>query len=391
MITSTQLRRRSQYAAHALWDHLTRPPAVTAADVPWSAEAVTPDWITAVLARDVAGARADEVRITGGDAGSSVRRAISVGWNAIGRAARLPERLFAKTTPSLATRLSAGMVAPTEGRFLMELRPQLRLEAPVCLHSARDALGGRSIHLFEDLTVTRGARFCRVRDAIDRTQAEGIVDTLAELHGSFTEVDGRRAVAGDLAWLDTYESFFNTARRTGTEQGHEQAMTRAADVIPPAVMARRAEVWPAAVRAAELHGAGPRTVIHSDVHLGNWYITGDGHMGLSDWARVCRGLGVRDVAYALMTTLAVDDRRAWEQALLRRYRERLQDRFGIRLDPAALLRGYRQQAFSALLMWTPTLCPPPLLPEMQTEATSKEMIHRITSAIDDHAALDSFD
>ena len=55
-----------------------------------------------------------------------------------------------------------------------------------------------------------------------------------------------------------------------------------------------------------------------------------------------------------------------------------------------LMRGFRQQAFSALMMWTPTLCPPPLLPEMQTEATSMEMIKRITTAIDDVRSLDSF-
>lgn len=46
---------------------------------------------------------------------------------------------------------------------------------------------------------------------------------------------------------------------------------------------------------------------------------------------------------------------------------------------------------TALLMWTPTLCPAPGFPDMQPEAMSMEMIARIATAIDDHAALDAFE
>jgi hypothetical protein len=41
---------------------------------------------------------------------------------------------------------------------------------------------------------------------------------------------------------------------------------------------------PAARRALAMHEREPRTLLHSDVHLGNWYVTGDGRMGLCDWA-----------------------------------------------------------------------------------------------------------
>ena len=389
MIRSTDLRMRSQLAAHALWDQLVRPSATLASDVPWCAEAITPDWITAALAQGRS-AQVERITITGGDSGSSVRRAISIDWNDAGNAAGLATRLFAKTTPTLATRLSAGMVAPTEGRFLTQVRPRLSIEAPVCLHTARDRLSGRSIHLFEDLTVTQGAKFFRIHDEINRQQAEGIVDTLADLHGTFWAPAEGRPTMADVAWLNTFEDFFNGGVHIGIEAFHELAMTRAAAVIPSAVMARRAEVWPATVRAAAASQTGTVTVIHSDVHLGNWYVTNDDRIGLSDWARVCRGHGTRDVAYSLMTTLTVENRRAWQDALLQRYRERLRTGFGIGMGMDELMRGYRQQAFSALMMWTPTLCPPPLLPEMQSEATSMEMIKRITTAIDDMHSLDSF-
>jgi thiamine kinase-like enzyme len=314
-----------------------------------------------------------------------VRRAIEVTWNEAGRAGGLPTRLFAKTTPSLATRLSAGMAAPSEGRFLRELRPELAIEAPVCLHTARDAFSGRSVHLFEDLTATRGARFCDVSTRIDRTGAERIVDTLARLHGHFARAGGPEAT-----WLATYEDFFRAAQNSGIQRAHEQALTRAASVLPAPLAARRDELWPAAERAAAAHAQAPRTVIHSDPHLGNWFVTADGAFGLADWARVCRGLWARDVAYALTTTLETEPRRAWETQLLRRYLARLRDEFGVAISEEAAERAYRQQIFLALLMWTPTLCPPPTLPEMQPEATSLEMIRRIAAAIDDLDALGTF-
>ena len=64
-------------------------------------------------------------------------------YNAAGAAAGLPTRLFAKTTPSLLTRLSSGMVADREGGFFRDLRPGLNIEAPVGYWSGRDAVSGR--------------------------------------------------------------------------------------------------------------------------------------------------------------------------------------------------------------------------------------------------------
>ncbi len=382
-----QLRTRARIAVHALWDLMVRPDAVSADDVPFHAESITAEWITGILGEGIPGAVAEQVKIGGGDDGSSVRRGVEVRWNKAGASASLPTRLFAKSTPTLATRLSAGMAAPSEGRFLKELRPDLDIEAPVCRYSARDSVSGRSLHLFDDLTVTKGAVFCDGDTAVDRRQAEDIVELLATLHGTFMTMGDSE----EIAWLGTYESFFEAGRRSGIQDGHEQALTKAARVIPKALLARRDEIWPAAMRAAAAHGQAPRTVIHSDVHLGNWYVTGEGRMGLSDWARVCRGLWARDIAYALMTTLAVEDRRAWETALLERYLGKLQSDFGVKIGWEEALRAYRQQAFTALLMWTPTLCPPPMLPDMQPEHMSMKMIERICTAIDDHDALECFD
>jgi len=382
---SGALRTRARVAAHVVWDHLVDPPARAREEVPWRAEAITPEWLTAVMAANVPGASAVAVDVTGGHAGSSVRREIRVRWNDAGANAGLATHLFAKTTPTLLTRLSSGMAAAGEGRFFRELRAELPVEAPVLVHSAYDRASARSIHLFEDLVATRGASFCNWRTPVSRAQAEQIVDTLAAFHGAHYASPRFDA---DLRWLTTYEAFFATGAKNGIREGHERAMIEAADVIPPALLERKPEIWPAALCALAMHEREPRALLHSDVHLGNWYVTGEGRMGLCDWALVCKGHWARDVAYALMTTLAVADRRAWERDLLRRYLERMRERCGLAISEAAAWDRYRQQSFAALLMWTPTLCHPPTMPDMQPEAMSREMIARISAAIADLDTLD---
>ena len=379
------LRTRARIAAHVVWDVLVDPPARASEEVPWRAEAITPEWITRVMASAVPGARALAVEASGGHDGSSVRRQVRVSWNDAGAAAGLATHLFAKTTPTLLTRLSSGMAAAGEGRFFRELRAELPIEAPRLVHSAYDRESARSIHLFEDLTHTHGARFCSHRTSIDRVQAEQIVDTLAALHGTHW---ASPRFGTDLRWVTTYEAFFRTGEKNGIRAGHDRAMIEAADSISPRLLARKGEIWPALQRSLARHEAEPRTLLHSDVHLGNWYETRDARMGLCDWALVCKGHWSRDLAYALMTVLATPDRRAWERDLIARYLDRMRERCGLALGFDAAWDRYREQSFAALAMWTPTLCHPPTMPDMQPPEMSREMIARICAAIADLDALD---
>jgi len=378
------LRTRARISAHVVWDHLVQPRALEAEDVPWSADALTPEWLSRILCEAHPGARVVALDVGEGSQGSSVRRRIRVTYNGEGQGARLPAHLFAKTTPTLLTRLSSGMVAPREGAFFRCIRPELPIEAPVHFHTAYDPTSGRAFHLFEDLVASRGARFCNQDTAITCTQAEEIIDMLAQIHARF--IDSPR-FSRDLAWLGDYENNVKTSARTGSRTGHDRAMLRAEHVIPADVSARKDRIWPLLLQGLAAHAEEPRTLLHSDVHLGNWYITADEHMGLGDWALVCKGHWARDVCYALCTALAVDDRRAWERGLLRRYLERLREHGGREIGFEHAWTRYRQQTFAALVMWTPTLCHSPLMPDMQPEAMSLEMIRRITQAISD---LDSF-
>ena len=182
--SASELRTRARLAAFALSDNVVQPHPQDPTDVPYHGESLTPQWLTAVLCQKSTDERALSVTVVAGDNGSSARRIIEVEWNDEGKAANLPTRLFTKSTPTLAMRLSAGMAAPSEGRFLTDLRPALPIEAPYCLYSMRDPISGRSFHLMEDLTTTQGASFCRANSTIDRGQAEQIIDSTREVFRS---------------------------------------------------------------------------------------------------------------------------------------------------------------------------------------------------------------
>ena len=384
MLQTVELGSRARLSAHTLRDHFVAPPCTHAADVPWDAQAIAPQWLTPILCAGVAEAAVVAVQAEAASAGSSVRMRIEVSYNEAGQGAGLITKFFAKTTPTILTRLTSGPSAGQEAKFFAQVRPDVPIETPVHRHSAHDRVSGRSIHLFEDLVATRGASFCDYRTSFSRQQIEAAFDLLAVLHGRFRN-DAR--LQADLAWIPTYEVFFHALARTGTRSGHDEALIKSQHLIPAEVFAARDKLWLAAEAGLALHAAGERTIIHSDVHPGNWYLTASGAPGLCDWQCIAQGHWARDFAYAMSTMVDVPQRRAWERELLSRYLTKLQETGGPRVAVDDAWQHYRQQLPAALLMWTPTLCHPPTMPDMQPEAVSFEMIRRITTAIDDLGVL----
>ncbi|WP_127128918.1 phosphotransferase [Georgenia sp. SYP-B2076] len=368
-----------------IWDHLTSPSAEIG-EVPWSVEALTPAWLTDVLCVGVGGATVEDFSVGAADTGSTVRRSVAVRYNDVGRSAGLPEALFARASPGVLNRLSTWMGGIPEVRFYREVRPALDVEAPVSRYSGADPASGRSFHLMEDLVVGKGATFLMPSAHVSRAEAEQVVDLLADLHGPHF---GDARLWGEGGWLPHYETFMQAMVRLGVRDGHEGARDLAVDVIPPIVRERWGEIWAQTDKAVAAHASAPRTFLHSDVHLGNWYRTSQGRMGLADWGDICAGHWARDVAYAVATTLAAGDRREWELDLLRRYLDRLRDRFDVRISFDDAWQAYRLQLFTALLMWTPTLVHPPSMPDMQPQDMSLLMIERLTAAIADTGALDA--
>jgi aminoglycoside phosphotransferase (APT) family kinase protein len=372
------------------YERLARPKARQFDDVPCTPYAVTPEWLTAVLCGKVPGAVVTHVEVKPASAGTHERHQLKVSYNEEGRRAGLPVSIFTKSLPSIVTRMIGGFngTARVEGSFFTQIRPQLEIEAPLCYHSAYDRRTFAAIHLLEDLVATKSATFCNHKTYVTRAMADDMIDLLAALHGRFY---GDPTLAERYRWLASYPRWFTIgAAKMGTEYYTRKAFDAAAHVIPEEVMARRDDVWPATMRALALHDSEPQGLIHSDVHIGNWYRTGAGQMGLCDWQCLSRGHWSRDFAYAVTASLTPDNRRSWERELLARYVERFAEKTGVKPDFDLSFQRYRQQIVHALAMWTITLCHSPLLPNMQPEDTTLTMIERMTTAMADLDALDSF-
>ena len=360
--------------------------ARTAGDIPVSAGDVTAEWLTAVLCRNVAGAAVESVEILGGSDGSTSRRAIHVRYNEAGTRARLPERLFGKATPSLQNRLVCGFSGAifAERDFYMILRPELDIEAPRSPFAAADAETFRSIILLEEMS--ESTVFPNPHHYIDRGKAEDMVGLLARVHAKMRG----NSLLKQMRHMKTSLQFQIDCNDAIDFEGRSNiGIDRAAHVIPSAIVNDKHAMWHEGLMGSlTINSTLPATAMHSDVHIGNWYITGAGRMGLMDWQCLVLGHGAGDVAYALSSALTVADRRAWERDLLALYVEKLRE-FGAtdEADLGSMWLRYRQQMFHALYNWVYTIGAGAMQPNMQPDDFSLINIERMAAAIDDLESL----
>lgn len=355
-------------------------------DLPFTYDAITPEWLTAVLARGHAGAAALSYTLGPVDDGTSNRRRIGIEWNAAGQAAGLADKLFCKGTMSLESRYMLGMNegVQAEVNFYNLVRPTLPVIAPTALFARFDPATLNSIIMMRDMKDE--VDFCRLDTDLSFEHAQSQMRLFATLHSRYYQ---SAELDTTLKPFSLWEDFFTiTCDDAGFTDACIRGFTMAEAVIPARLFKREGEVWPATLRCTELHKTMPRGLNHSDVHLKNWYITPDGEMGINDWQNCAKGNGGRDLAYCIGTSVSVDKRRLWERDLIKYYCEEFARAGGVKLDFDTTFLRYRQQMFAALAWWTGTLGQPPDAPAMQPAETSLEFIKRMATALDDLDCLD---
>ena len=156
----------AKLAANVARERLAPPRVTSLKDVPPSANALTNEWLTAALCRDVPGAVVVDFAVVGGSDGTSSRRALRVDYNSAGQKAALPTRLFTKSASSFQSRLMlvAGGVTESETIFYRDVRPQLdRLRSPRSYYAAFDPKTYRSMVIMDDLSAERWTSPTRCR------------------------------------------------------------------------------------------------------------------------------------------------------------------------------------------------------------------------------------
>jgi thiamine kinase-like enzyme len=371
------------------WERWGRNPAlVDAGTVPPSAESITPQWLSSALCSNVPGAKVVDVSIAGGHDGTSVRRALTVEYNTAGTEAGLPTRLFSKSTASFASRMLLGITGIGEGEavFYNHARPGLTLRSPIAHYSGYDAKSCRSLVLLEDLT-TRGWTFPNpLENPVTRADAEDMASEMAAYHSALWDSPRMntdlKLLRPALQWQE------NMNRKVGFEKRTLVGLERARDVVPTSVYDRRQDVYGAFMHSLRLHQGGPNTLLHQDLHLGNWLRDESGRMGLYDWQCVARGNWALDYSYAMGGALTTDDRRNWEEDLLRSYLEHLREG-GVQNAPSfddAWL-AYRQQTMHGWVFGVCTLGGSRFEPELQPRDYTMAAVKRISQQVSDLDSL----
>lgn len=361
----------------------------TTAELPRSYEELTEEWLTQALCGGVSGAEITAFSLGAPDNGSSNRRRITIAYNDVGNAHGLPTRLFCKASHDLSNRMVLGVSGGAKGEvnFYNLFRPHIEMEVPVSYFAEWNPVSCNSLIMLGDITDSVKS-FCDDRTPMDRARAESQMRLLARLHASGY---ANREVAANLEQMPTWEEFYYRSCEFGLESGIRRAFNEARDILPESVVALGEDgMWDLMIRSVERHGQLSRTITHGDVHLKNWYIAGDGEMGLSDWQCSNAGHWSRDLAYTIATALEVEDRRAWERDLIAYYLDELASHGGPRVSMEEAWLHYRQQLWTALSWWLVTLCPPEGLPDMQPRDTTVEFLTRIGAAMGDVDSATAF-
>ncbi|NQE71227.1 hypothetical protein [Nocardia gamkensis] len=380
------VRGIARIGGHVAKETVTRQRARIPSDVPVTGREVTAEWLTAVLCGGHPGAEVDSFETQDVSAGTSTRWKLSVTYNAAGRAAGLPEELFAKTTAEFKQRLTldlAGIIGGEPG-FFTHLRPALDIEAPRGYHSAVDYRSGRTISLLEDIVSTKGATFCTPQTPIDRTEIEDLLRTMATWHARYwndAELEAHR-------WLKPPRAHFaNLDRLIGMSKRARVGARRAAAVIPETLAHDHDRLYHALQRSLEIASTGAQTFLHGDSHIGNTYRTSSGRMGFTDWQVVLRGSWAYDVAYVVGSGLAVQDRRDWERELLAVYLDHVAACGAPAPDFDTAWLAYRQQALYPYFIWLATIGHSAIQPRYQPDEICLGIIERTANAVLDLDAV----
>ncbi len=364
---------------------------VDRSEVPLSAEYFTREWLTSVLCAGVGGAEVKAFELLGeANLGTTARRNVAVHYNAAGEAAGLPQRIFAKATPEFDSRYICGLSGAIahEANFYNRIAPLVSIEAPRCYHADYDPPSFRSIFLFEDAGVTKGARFLDGGFRVQRHDMEAMLRTIAGLHSRFW---GDPILDTHFTWLkDPYSYQLHINDLIGFRERTQLGLERSLNILPPGLRARHGELWDAMIKACRLRAEAPRTLLHADDHLGNWYVTDKGAMGLCDWQCTVKGGWASDFAYAVTSSLEPAERRAWEKDLLAFYLDALELPPG-QARPAfedAWL-DYRRQTLHGLYNWLFVAGIGEAATLMHSGTITTNNLRRMTVAVDELDTLDA--
>jgi hypothetical protein len=302
-------------------------------------------WLTARLAD--AGRLPDGGAVTGfttsaigtGQMSESFRVALQYADPAVAGPDSVVLKVAATDEGSRATGAGMGAYA-REVRFYQQLAPTLSGPLADCLHAEIDEATGWFTLLLEDLApAQQGDQIA----GCTLEEAAGAVDALAALQSSRWDEDALT----QTDWL-TGASPLNQGLLTYLLPGFEERYAGRVSEEHLEVVRRfiaSADAWSAQTPR-------PHALVHADFRLDNMLFGArpDGQPVVVDWQTLTYGPALLDLSYFLGGSLSIEDRRAGEEDLVRRYHEGLLAGGVTNLSWEECWREYRRQVFHGIVM-----------------------------------------
>ena len=167
--------------------------------IPANTDEITPDWLSRAVSTRFPNSRADTVEVIDAHSGTTGRVRLRVRWNPESDA---PEHLFGKLPPT--DPIQRQMVAFTdmgrrEARFYAEVAADMPIRVPAPIWSQGSTDDPQTYFMLLEDLADGDCRFPSSRDDDADRSDEGMMDTLAGLHGHFWQSP---RFATDLAWIE---------------------------------------------------------------------------------------------------------------------------------------------------------------------------------------------
>jgi aminoglycoside phosphotransferase (APT) family kinase protein len=305
---------------------------------PVSLDTVDPAWLTRVLRTQrllsdddaVAGFECKPIGLGFGQTGESARLTLRF---APSRApAGAPTSLFAKFATSDPTRRKASKAIglyQREVNFYKVLAKTVNVRAPACYFAETTADGEFFALILEDFPHHRPGD---ETVGLKVEEARLAIDLMAQLHGPYW---------GKMAQVDLSPLVMPPRDRYVTAWSEMEA--RFGEHVPDRFREAREAYLDAIVPLQKWLVSQPSTLGHGDLRLDNLLFGRDDQDPIVavDWQAVRPSKGLRDFAYLISHSMNVEDRRANELELLRRYVESIGS-FGIGYSLEDAREDYRK-------------------------------------------------
>ncbi|RFN44941.1 putative aminoglycoside phosphotransferase protein [Fusarium flagelliforme] len=261
-----------------------------------------------------------------------------------------------------------------EAEFYYNIAPTLNMALPRAIYAGTDTVRGQGLVVFEDLKA-QGYSFGNPLEPWPVSRVEAGVKQLATLHAGTWGNRGE-----DLPSLAKAFSLKDAVTSLLSPEEWDKRFDP--DTRPPVpvhledqerIMAAFETLWRSETRM--------KCLIHGYAHIGNTFISPTGEPGFLDWQVIHPGSAMTDVAYFIIGSLSIDDRRLHEKELLLSYLEALNGEGGPEMLLEDVWGEYRRQAFHGFA-WAV------VGPMMPSREIIDAMTERHCAAIVDHKSIE---